>query len=135
VSSCITSVILKWPHYTIDMVTSSFKAQIFLEALLSGSGPALEPPLPCEPSMVSLYAVQYTRADVLRTILRIDLHPPELGMPQVMWLGQPESMPLPHSVQEAQSELPQHKFWVLPCLHCGYLGPEQCCGRDRWLLS
>lgn len=36
VSSCITSAILKWPHYTLDMVISSFKAQIFLEALLQG---------------------------------------------------------------------------------------------------
>lgn len=33
-------------------------------------------------------------------------------MPPVMWLGQPESMTLPHSVQEAQSKPPHHRLWV-----------------------
>lgn len=91
--------------------------------------------------MVSLYAMQYPRAGVLRIILRIELHPPpELGMPQVMWSGPPEPMTLPHSVQEVQSEQPQHSFWVqsygsIPACTVGTWALSNNVGRDWWLLS
>lgn len=125
---------------TLDMDILSFKAQIFPETLLTGSGTALESTLPCEFCRVSLYAVQYTRDGVLRTTIRIDLYPPELEMPQVMWLGQPESMTLPHSVQEAQSEPSYYRFSMQgwgSCLACtmGTWALSNIVGRDWWLLS